>query len=313
MRLFAMAFLALAAAAQDRATVTEPPPEAALGGTLLGAPLSHENLTIYFLEDPRAKSLGDWITLEEGLRGGKLRVSENRPARVNELLVQNGSTQPCFLQAGDVVKGGQQDRAIGADAVVPPRSGRVPVRTFCVEQGRWSSGASGFGTTTGMVVGARLRAAIQNDKDQSKVWAAVEKAKADLVQANALRASSSTSLNEQLLDRKVRERLDGFLTALGKACEKRERAVGLVTAINGKPAVADLYADPGLFRKLYPRLLAAAAIEAMSVPPKASKAPSPAELAKLLRSADAKSGKGAPLQFRFRHGDVELHRQVLLH
>ena len=312
-----------AGAFQDQ-TVAAPREEVLLGTPVIVAPLTCENLALYILEDPAAKSVGDFITLEEGLKTGKVRVSEQPQAQVNELLIENVSTRPCFVQAGDVVKGGQQDRAIASDLVVPPRSGRIPVRSFCVEHGRWSGGGgAGFGTSTGLVMGARLRAAIQKDRDQEKVWKAVEEAKKSLVATNSLRASQSTSLNEQMEDKRVRDRLAAFWKVLGKACDKRDHAVGLVTAINGKLSTADVYGDPVLFRKLFPRLLASAALEAISAPAANAQAPSTLDVSKLLAMAD----KGKPveeagsaviresnrtLQFRCLYDKVELHRQSLV-
>ena len=43
------------------------------------------------------------------------------------------------MQAGDVVKGGRQDRTLTVSLVLPPKSGRIPIASFCVEHGRWSA------------------------------------------------------------------------------------------------------------------------------------------------------------------------------
>src|SRR5688572_33068740 len=45
-------------------------------------------------------------------------VSEKKNAQVSELLIGNSSNKPCFVQAGDVVKGGQQrseERRVGKE------------------------------------------------------------------------------------------------------------------------------------------------------------------------------------------------------
>jgi hypothetical protein len=322
MRFFALALLCLAAAlpgySQD---VVLPKDDVVLGPVNVNPAVSHENLAVYILEDPKAKSLGTFITLDEGLRSGLVRVSEKTSAAVNELVVENTSKFLCYVQAGDLVQGGHQDRAIAADRILPPHSGKVPVPSFCVEPGRWGSGAAGFGTTTGQVVGARLRMAIQKEKNQQKVWDAVAATKENLVNANSLRESTSTSLNEQLLDRAIQKRLGAYSKALGKAIDKKDHAVGLVTAVNGKLSTADVYADPALFRKLYPRLLAAAALEAMSVPAEAVAAPPALDASKLLAAADKakpaspaaaamREGSGT-VQFRFLQDNVEWHRQSL--
>ncbi len=322
MRVAAVAVLCLLAGipvtrAQD---VVAPKEQIPLGTPEVQLPVTHENLAVYVLENPKARPTDAFITLEEGLRAFKVRVSEKSQAQVNELVVDNASNKSLFLQAGDVVRGGHQDRAIAADLVIPPKTRKVSVPSFCVEHDRWS-GMTTFGSTTGLVVGAQLRSAIQKEKDQQKVWDAVARAKENLIAANSLGESRSGSLNEQLLDSTVQRRLAGFMKELGKACDKNPKAVGLVTAINGKVSTADVYADPSLFRKLYPRLLASAALEAMSAPVQPSGAPSVRDVTRFLVKADqAKpSGKGAggvredakSVQFSFAADSVELHRQAL--
>ncbi len=65
-----------------------------------------------------------------------VRVDETR--NVSELKIENLSGDlHVFIQAGDIVKGGQQDRTLITDLVLPPKSPQ-PIGSFCVEQGRWS-------------------------------------------------------------------------------------------------------------------------------------------------------------------------------
>ena len=92
-------------------------------------------------------------------------------------------------------------------------------------------------------------------------------------------------------------------------------------------STADIYGDPGLFQKLYPRLLTAAVLEAISTPPDQAMAPSTLDVSTLLARADR--GKpteerlreglsaitredGSGLQFRCMCDKVELHRQSLM-
>ena len=58
---------------------------------------------------------------------------------VNQLTVENSSaTETVFIQAGDIVKGGKQDRVLTVDMILPPKSGAIPISSFCVEQNRWA-------------------------------------------------------------------------------------------------------------------------------------------------------------------------------
>ncbi len=300
-------------------------PSATSGNLVISGPFVHENLALYVVEDPKARGAGEFITLDEGLKSGAVKVTEKESAQVNELLVENGSDKPCFVQAGDVVKGGQQDRTIAADFVIPPRSGRMPIPSFCVESGRWTGHTTHFATYTGNS-SKELRLAAQLEKDQGKVWESVAKEKRDLTERNALSLSQSTSVNEERENSKIRERRKAFLKALGKVCDGRPQAVGIVSAIGGKLSTADLYADPGLFRKLFVRLIDTAALEAIAQPPASLKPPSTADVAAFLARAEEGQKKQEKLRegleawitdgketadFRCRYNEVDLHRQAI--
>jgi len=108
----------------------------------VSGPRAHDNVTVFLLhakeQDPR-----EFITLDEGLDKKLVAVSEKSQEQVNELVIENNSDKPLFLQEGDRVKGGKQDRIIITSLVIPPKSGKMPLPTFCCEQGRWTLGTSG--------------------------------------------------------------------------------------------------------------------------------------------------------------------------
>ena len=94
----------------------------------ISGPYSHENLTIYFVHGPSAPGTVP-LTLEEALAERVVQVRET--GSVNQLEIENLGNHEVFIQAGDIVKGGQQDRALVASLVLPPKSGRVPIAAFC--------------------------------------------------------------------------------------------------------------------------------------------------------------------------------------
>src|SRR5207302_5644607 len=75
------------------------------------------------------------LTLEEALAKRAVKVHET--GNVNELQIENLGSDEVFVQSGDIVKGGQQDRVLTVSLLLPPKSGRIPIASFCVEQGRW--------------------------------------------------------------------------------------------------------------------------------------------------------------------------------
>src|SRR5207249_2459766 len=105
--------------AQDPAA-PKTPPAPMIAGYRLSGPYTHANLTVFLLHSPGAtKDTSNYLTLEEALMAKTLTVTEKgEGGQVNTLEVENSGDQPVFLQAGDTVKGGKQDRTIGVDMLL---------------------------------------------------------------------------------------------------------------------------------------------------------------------------------------------------
>ena len=84
--------------------------------------------------DVNASPAREFLVLGECLADGRAQLYET--GHVGQLEIENLADLDLFLQAGDMVKGGRQDRTLGADFIVPAHSGRMRVPAFCVEQGR---------------------------------------------------------------------------------------------------------------------------------------------------------------------------------
>jgi hypothetical protein len=125
-----------------------------------------------------------FTTLAEGLKSKKVAINENKNGgTVNQVSVANHGDQPLLLLAGEIILGGQQDRILGKDTVVPPHQA-MALQVFCVEHGRWS-GKKEFGSVGGMVeVKARMRAKFEDN--QQRVWDEVAK------KTSSLKAQSAT-------------------------------------------------------------------------------------------------------------------------
>src|ERR1700754_1750656 len=102
----------------------------------VSGPVVHENLAIYLVHGKSAAGPVP-LTLEEALAKGAVKVHET--GNVNELQIENLGLGEVFVQSGDIVKGGQQDRVLTVSLLLPQKSGRIPIASFCVEQGRWSA------------------------------------------------------------------------------------------------------------------------------------------------------------------------------
>jgi len=264
----------LHAAAQPART----PVTALASGFTLDGPFTHENLSVYVVRGSTTDAR-DYITLDEGLAARTVTVREKGSAaggdrsEVNELEIENRSDKWLFLQAGDIVKGGKQDRTIMTDLALAPRSGPQPLEAFCVEHGRWVPSAEGmaFRNNPGLVAGASLKRAIQGEKNQSRVWQEVAKAESRAVAAVLIEAgpaatapprlSSTGTYNAIAENKAVSTSRDAYVKALLPSIRKHTKAIGLAVAINGKVTSADVYASSALFQRMTEKLLNSYALE----------------------------------------------------
>jgi hypothetical protein len=134
----------------------------AAGEFKLSGPYRHENLTIFLVHGEDRIESKKLVTLQEALEQKKAIVHETD--NVSELAIENVSKDvEVFIQSGDIVKGGKQDRLISFSMIVAAQSGKVPVAAFCVEQGRWrqrgKEADSLFSSSTSQVPSKALKVA----------------------------------------------------------------------------------------------------------------------------------------------------------
>jgi ARG and Rhodanese-Phosphatase-superfamily-associated Protein domain len=236
---------------------------------MITGPYSHENLSVFLLHGKDQLPGKHYLTLGEALAQKKVMVYET--SQVNELMVENFSDEEIYIQSGDIVKGGKQDRTIGYDLILPPHSGKMRIASFCVEHGRWQARgnekAAEFNSSEQRLAGKQLKIAAIQKNDQSEVWRNVtrmqDKLSANLgTTVNAPQSASSLQLS--LENEKVKETVDDYLRILLPIVEKKRDVIGFAFAINGVVNSADVYSTHELFLKMWPKLLKSSAIEAIA-------------------------------------------------
>jgi len=239
------------------------------GDYRISGPFTHKNLTIFLIHGKNMMEGRSFLTLQEALEQKKAVVYETKS--VNELSIENRSDQDVYVQAGDIVKGGQQDRVLAVDLIVPPRSGRMPIAAFCVESGRWNKRegerAEVFSSAAEVVVTKDLKLAAKSAKSQGAVWENVTVTQDKLSENVGTRVNSTvseSSLQLAVENRQVQETAAGYTRALAGVVKGKDDVIGYVFAINGAVNSADVYGSSELFKKLWPKLLKANAIEAIS-------------------------------------------------
>ena len=253
---------------------------------VISGPHVHENLAVYFVHGESAPGPVP-LTLQEALGKGSVRVVET--GEVNELKVENTGNEDVFIQAGDIVKGGKQDRVLTLSFVLPPKSGEVGLAAFCVEQGRWSargiedvkafaSAREAMPSRKAKLVMARRPAAAATEESagdarasdtyasQREVWASVADTQEKLsgrLNETVTASASESSLQLSLENEKLQKERTRYIDALQKTGESNDDIVGYVLAINGRVVSADVYPSNGLFRKMWDKQLAAGVTEAI--------------------------------------------------
>jgi hypothetical protein len=235
----------------------------------LSGPYVHENLAIFLIHGSDQVQNKTYLTLQEALEQHQVIVHETDS--VNELSVENLSSDvDVYIQSGDIVKGGKQDRVLHYDLVLSPHSGRVPLASFCVEQGRWhgrkGESASYFRSSSSSLPDKELKLAAKYEQNQGKVWSKVSATRSRLQQGvgGDIPTASESSLQLTLEAPEVQEPLEPWVKKLLPIVEEQKDVIGFAYAIDGKINSAEVYASQSLFRKLWPKLLKASAVEALA-------------------------------------------------
>lgn len=255
--------LSIPLSAWAQAQTVKLPPRATFSG-----PFNSGNLSVYLIHGEDKLKNANILTLDEAMQQKQVVVHET--SNVNELSVENKSTAFVFLQSGDIVRGGRQDRTLQYDMMLPPKSGKVALPSFCVEQGRWSQrGGETVGAFSGSknsLSGKNLKLAAKRIASQSIVWDEVTKQQTKLSQkvgASVSAKPSPSSFELTMEHDKVAKATENHVKALSNVVQGKKDVIGYAFAINGKINSADIYANSQLFTKLWPKLLKSSAVEAV--------------------------------------------------
>ena len=248
-------------------------------------PITRGNLTLFPIVGGPDANTARFLTLDEGLRAGAVVVTEAgavqgllrpgvpfRPvsgAEVNRLVLVNNSDRPLLLLAGEVVTGGKQDRVIGVDRIVPPKSQPIDLSVFCVEPGRWVASSDHFGSMSSAMAQPSVRMPAMAMKNQAQVWDRVGAASREFAAATPQAASAiggTSSYAKVMQNPEVEHKVasvaadyNGLLTELRKTGAK-----GVVVAVNGHITWADVFASTDLLEKYWQKLIRSYAAESVT-------------------------------------------------
>ncbi len=253
--------------------------------------ITYENLSIYPIKATEGfinKNIepAKMKSLKEGINTRGFYVTEKKPygrfedaGAVNTLTIQNKSEETIYLMQGDVVQGGNQDRVIAQNLVVPPRT-ITDIEVYCVEKGRWKYreedikdedpeakkkrkiyAFSGYYH----VASSELRKTVRETKNQANVWEKV----GELTLKNNGGSTTGTYTALEGSD-KFTEQRDAYLEFFNMNLKGKEDCVGMI-AISGTQILgADIFGHPSLFQKKYQDVLHGYITDAVSSNSKAT-------------------------------------------
>jgi hypothetical protein len=260
-----LSFLAVPSPAQEERKPAQPAPKLRFSG-----PHTQDNLTIFLIHGPDRIQDKNLLTLDEALE--KKLVVVHETGDVNQLSVENVSADhSVFIQACDIVKGGQQDRILAHDLLLPPKSGKVAIASFCCESNRWAKrGAEDektFGSSKSQAATNDVKLACRRAMSQRVVWDNVGKAQKNLsekVGGDVRSPESASSLQLTLENVRLQAALEGRYKKLTGILDGKDDVIGYAVVINGKVVGVDIYASSMLFKKLWDKQLRTACVEAVA-------------------------------------------------
>ena len=298
--------------------------EVQVGAYKLTGPFTCENLTVYLIHGTDEFKNKNFMTLQEAVAKKLVIVHETKT--VNQLTIENLSKDvEVYVQSGDIVKGGQQDRTIAYDLILPPKSGKLPITSYCVEQGRWTrrggESVARFDSSPNTLPSKDAKIAVKgvgSEKRlaQNKVWMEVARKQRmlSLVLGKSVKSNqSASSLQLTLEDKKLLQAVEAYMKKMSTLLDGKKDVVGFAFAINGQINSADIYGSHALFLKLWPNLLKATVVEAIAEQQKGKKFKpvNAAEFKTFMLSTDKGKASNTDITKRIRMIKQETKKNIL--
>lgn len=224
----------------------------------VGSPINYRNLTIVPVYASSVKDKTDYVTLDEAVSKGYITITELDGGRVPQVRISNNSDHYILLIAGEILSGCRQDRLVGRDALIGPKSKDVILPVYCSEQGRWTSKGNYFSSEKNQAEPI-LRRKIYAKESQSAVWGRISE------YSQGLRVRSATgALQDVYRDEDVKKQVSNYTMKLENFPRLEEDAVGVVVGLGERVIGVDLFVNPDIFARLWPKLLKSYAALAIS-------------------------------------------------
>jgi hypothetical protein len=268
-----------------------------LGNILAGEPLRHGALTVVPMLAPMLAEPA-WLTLAEA--GDRVQVTEvDEAGSVPNLTVANMAGLPLLLLDGEELVGAKQNRILNTTVLVAART-ETTIPVSCVEQGRWGYHGRHFAPGDASLfasvrqkkaawVTRSVRAGRGHMADQGGVWDELASKTAEHGVA------SPTGAMRDFYQRYEEEMADAR-----RALAPVPGQIGSLVYLSGRWAGMDLLAGPGLFGRVWPRLCAGYAADAIRRKPSSRLTPSPSAVLRRLSGCPVEAAQAVGLGTEYR-------------
>ena len=239
-----------------------------LAGASLGAPISHDSITVFPIFAPQTAEQHKYLVMGEAIDREILQITEiSEGGSVPQLMAVNTGKSGVLIIDGEYILGGRQDRVINTTIMLAPES-KTTIPVSCIEHGRWRETSREFHAADCAMsqdirkkkmrsVSESLKQKSSYESDQREVWNEV----AGLNQRAG--AQSATGAMKDGFDAKKQD-VEGFTRAFPIQPHQR----GLLALFNGIVAGFEMISQQEAFFKLYNKLLTSYAIDAVFIKPR---------------------------------------------
>ena len=225
-----------------------------------GRPVQQGNLTIVPIYLSRVLNKTDFITLDEAIDKNWIEITESNGGRVPEVRISNRSKHIIYLMGGEILTGCKQDRILAVDILLAPGTENLAAPVFCVEHGRWTQQTSIFYSKKNIGTHALRSIAQQKSQSaQSDIWDHISEKNSEMGVASATGAYQDAYDTEE-----NRAKIQAIEKEMKSIPSLHEDTVGVLIAIGSRIVSADVFANPSLFKKQWPKILRASALSSIS-------------------------------------------------
>lgn len=224
----------------------------------VGKAVEYKNLKIFPIIAKKILSTQSYVTLDEATDKGWLKIKEVGSGQVNSVEVKNNGKKPVFIMTGEMISGAKQDRMLKEDVLLPSKSGWIRMPVYCVEHGRWVSVSTEFKSEKLLAPNA-LRKKAKITESQSEVWdeIAASQNRMDIV-------SGTGTVRANYEDEKVQKEISEYEKKFGKVPKLSNSTIGVVVTTGNRIICFDMFANNGLLKRLWKKLIKSYAMDAIS-------------------------------------------------